>query len=271
MTTLQEIRDKFAASMNEEKSFEDCVADVAMLINAVVPNADNFQLVFDVLLWDWTGQHPSPHPDESDRIALKYSRFEEHQEAVIRQQIKSADEWRKDLEESGMTPMDAIGLAKLDCEMIVAEEASLTAVARHPSHIAIPQQLTQMIREFYRPAKKYNPERTNVLKPLLLVSEVVKSSRSTGEDLSQEVFGRITARMAQVRASTAVGRWVIPNRADEALSIKRFADFCIHHVLSEKFGGDKSAFSSKRGIGLIEDAVWALCLLEQEKENQQEK
>jgi CRISPR type I-D-associated protein Csc3/Cas10d len=105
---------------------------------------------------------------------------------------------------------------------------------------------------------------------LLLAIEVVKSSPSNGEDLVQEVLGRIVARLQQTRSKNAKGRWVVHDQTVERELIYEFAQFLIFNVLEEKFKGDKSAFSSQKKIGLIEDACYALYCIEQDKENQRQ-
>jgi len=270
------IRETFLKNAKADKrtaeDFEQLIIEAATPLNAA-PNADNFQLAFDALYFLWECKLNIQHGEvipipERDRIVLKYSRFGEHQEAVIQKQIDEANQWAKDLEEAGIDdPMQTISFSKAEAEFIVAKEQRETAVATHPSPIAIPQRIVQLYRVFYRAEKRYNPEKTNVLKPLLLTKEVISKSSSEGEELAQEILGRISAHMKQIRGKTAKGRWVINDRAEEMRAIKEFANFMVFHVLGEKFNGDKSAFSSKKGIGLIEDACDALYRLEQDKEN----
>ncbi len=270
------IRETFLKNAKADKrtaeDFEQLIIEAATPLNAA-PNADNFQFAFDALYLLWECKLNIQHGEvipipERDRIALKYSRFGEHQEAVIQKQIDEANQWAKDLEAAGIKdPMLTISFSKAEAEFIVAKEQRETAVATHPSPIAIPQRIVQLYREFYRAEKRYNPETTNVLKPLLLTKEVISKSSSEGEELAQEVLGRICAHMKQVRASSAKGRWVIGDRAEERQAIIEFASFMVFHVLQEKFNGDKSSFSSKKRIGLIEDACDALYRLEQDKEN----
>lgn len=261
------IRNAFLAEVEKGCSYEDAIAAVAPLLNRV-PNAQNFQLTIDFLHWHWEGAGRPPIPvQEQDRIALKYSRFGEYQEAEIQKQVESADEWQQELEEAGLEPLQALSLAKLDCELEVAHSDRNTAIATHPSPIATPQEIVRLYRLFYRAEKKYQPERTNVLKPLLLVKEVIQHSRSTGEELSQEILGRLVAFMGQVRRRAAKGRWVVANTTTELKIMKNFADFIVFNVLEQKFGNDKAKFSSQKGIGLIEDACYALYVLEQDKEN----
>jgi len=265
------IKELFLADATPERrsatDFEQLIIKVAPMLNQA-PNADNFQLAFDALYFLWECklniQHHEVMPiPERDRIALKYSRFGEHQEAVIQQQIDEANQWAKDLEEAGIDdPMQTLSFSKAEAEFIVAGEQRETTVATHPSPIAIPQRIVQLYRAFYRAT---GPETTNVLKPLLLTKEVISKSSSKGEELAQEVLGRISAHMKQVRGKTAKGRWVISDRAEEMQAVVEFANFMVFHVLGEKFNGDKASFSSKKGIGLIEDACDALYRLEQDK------
>ena len=260
------------ADRRTAEDFEKLIIEAATPLNAA-PNADNFQFAFDALYFLWECKLNIQHGEiipipERDRIALKYSRFGEHQEAVIQKQIDEANQWAKDLEAAGIDdPMQTISFSKAEAEFIVAKEQREAAVATHRSPIAIPQRIMQLYRVFYRAEKRFNPETTNVLKPLLLTKEVISKSSSKGEELAQEILGRISAHMRQVRAGSAKGRWVISDRAEEMQAIVEFANFMVFHVLGEKFNGDKSAFSSKKGIGLIEDACNALYRLEQDKEN----
>ena len=266
------IKESFLAdatpALRSAADFERLIIKVAPMLNQA-PNADNFQFAFDALYFLWERKLNIQHHEvipipERDRIALKYSRFGEHQKAVIQKQIDEAAEWAKDLEEAGIDdPMQTLSFCQAEAEFIVAKEQHETTVATHPSPIAIPQRIVQLYREFYRAA---GPETTNVLKPLLLTKEVISKSSSKGEELAQEVLGRISAHMKQVRAGSAKGRWVISDRAEERQAIVEFSRFMIFHVLGEKFNGDKSAFSSKKGIGLIQDACDALYRLEQDKE-----
>ena len=104
--------------------FEQLIIEAAPGLNQA-PNADNFQLAFDALYFLWERklniQHGEEIPiPERDRIALKYSRFGEHQEAVIQQQIDEANQWAKDL--AGIDPMQTLSFSKAEAEFIVAGE-----------------------------------------------------------------------------------------------------------------------------------------------------
>jgi hypothetical protein len=264
-STMSQIREKFYSVIQSGCSFEQSISEVSGMLNQM-PNADNFQLAFDSLYWHW-GEDPNREvisPKELDRITMKYSKFGEYQEAVIQKQIDTADEWRKELEAAGMSPEEALFEAKLECEFIVDTQKSVTAIADSPSEIAIPQHIVLLYRMFYRSAWR-NTSRTNILKPLLLAKEVISSSSSVGEELVQEVHGKIAARMEQVRNSTAVGRWVIKDRIKESTAIRQFSEFIVFNVLGEKFNSDRSMFSSRK-ITLIEDACDAIYRIEQHKE-----
>lgn len=273
MDAVQTIRAKFAESISGKddsvESFEYGLSEVSMLINQAAPNAANFQMLFDLMYWDWTKDRSRINPNELDRICLKYSRFGESQEAEIKDQVKSAQEWANALKENGISPAQALGLAKAECVMIVEKEQRSSAIAAHPSHLAVPQEITRLMRQFYRADKMYNPSTTNVLKPLYLAKEVISKSdsASTGEELKQLVVGRLSAFMRQVRNNTALGRWVVPDNRLEIHAICEFADFIVFNLLEQRWNGSKAQFSSKNGIGLIEDAVYFLYILEQEKEN----
>lgn len=262
--TIQGVRDEFKVAMESfaqdsilpEKTnrktaspeivalFEKCIAAVVSTINNNVKNAENWQLVFNVLCFDWDGNfyRPSIHVDDMDRIAMKYSPYKEQQEAIITKEIESAKEWRESLEESDLLPVEGLSLAHKEAEMIVFREESNSAIAKHKSAIAIPQRIVQLYRAFYRAEKQYNPERTNALKPLLLAIKIIRGSRSNGEDLVQEVAGRIAARLMQNRSGTAKGRWVVSDLRLERQLILEFASFMVYNVLNEKFNGDKAPF-----------------------------
>lgn len=263
--TMLQIKSKFYSVIESGCSFEQAISEVSEMLNQM-PNADNYQLAFDTLYWHWE-EVPSREvisPKELDRIAIKYSKFGEHQEHIIQSQIDTADEWREELEAAGMSPSEALFGAKLECEFIVDTNKATTAIAASPSEIAIPQHIVLLYRMFYRSTWS-NTSRTNILKPLLLAKEVISFSSSVGEELVQEIHGRIAARMKQVRNSTAIGRWVIADRIKESIAIRVFSEFIVFNVLGEKFNGDKSIFSSRK-ITLIEDACDAIYRIEQHKE-----
>lgn len=265
---LKKLRSDFI-QIAEQDGFEAGVAEVAMRLNALVGNADNWQIVFDLLYWDWTAKHENIHPSELDRISLKYSRFGEHQEAVIRQQVRSANEWRTALEEAGISPVQALSLARGEAEFIVDEEKAKSAIAEHPSPILIPLRLVQLYRTFYRTEKRYGFSNTDAIKPLLRAKEVISKSHrdASNEELVMAIGGDIQQLMQKIRAGSAKGRWVIPQREKERAAIYEFAEFVVHYLLAKRFRGDRSQFSSKTGIGLIEDACLYLFHLEQDKEN----
>ncbi len=265
------IRENFEKAIadkdNSLETFEYGISEVAIALNQVAPNAANFQLLFDLLYWDWTKSRVSINPKDLDKICLKYSKFGEAQEHEIKEQQQSAEEWAKSLEESGISPMEALGLAKSECEFIVEKNERSKAIASHQSDIAVPLEICRLMRQFYRADKIYKTSTTNVLKPLLLAKEVMgKSSRSTGEELKELIVGRIVGFMKQVRGNTALGRWVIPNQIQEIDAITEFADFIVFNLLDQKWNGDKSRFASV-DIRLIEDAVYYLYILEQDEEN----
>lgn len=271
MDIVKKIRENFEKAIAEKpdsvESFEYGVSEVAIALNQVAPNAANFQLLFDLLYWDWTKSRININPKNLDRICLKYSKFGEAQEYEIKEQQQSAEEWAASLEESGMSPLQALGLAKSECEFLVEKNERSTAIASHKSDIAVPLEICRLMRQFYRADKMYKPSTTNVLKPLLLAKEVIgKSPRSTGEELKELIVGRIVGFMKQVRGNTALGRWVIPSQTQEIDAITEFADFIVFNLLEQKWNGDKPRFASV-DIRLIEDAVFYLYILEQDKEN----
>jgi hypothetical protein len=122
-------------------AFEAGIAAVHLSMNAVLVNAENWQMIFDLLHWDWcaVASRQSIPVTELDRITLKYSRFGEHQEAVVHKQIESAKEWAKDLFESGISLEEALSLSFGEAQMIVHNEQKNTGISKHPSPVAIPQ------------------------------------------------------------------------------------------------------------------------------------
>lgn len=275
MDIVKKIRENFKSAIADKpdsvEAFEYGVSEVAIALNQVAPNAANFQLLFDLLYWDWTKLRNNINPEYLDRICLKYSKFGEAQEHEIKDQQQSAEEWAASLEESDMSPLQALGLAKSECEFIVEKNERSTAIASHKSDIAVPLEICRLMRQFYRADKMYKPSTTSTLKPLLLAKDVVKKSPSTGEELKELIVGRIVGFMKQVRGNTALGRWVIPSQTQEIDAITEFADFIVFNLLEQKWRGDKSQFSSNTGIGLIENAVFYLYILEQDKENSKKR
>jgi len=269
MDTLTQIRTTFAGKAKD--GFEYAISEVATLMNGAARDAANFQLMFDLLYWDYTASYPNIDPLELDRIALKYSRFGESQEMEIGAQIKAAEEWSLALEENGLDPSEALGLSKSELEMIVDKEQRSSSLVESSSHIAVPLEICRLMRNFYRAqrtAPKYSLTATNVLKPLYLAKEVICKSQATNEELKELIIGRVFAFMRQVKANTAKGRWVIPKAELEIGAITEFADFLVFNLLNKKWHGNKSMFSQQAGIGLIEDAVFYLYILEEDKEKQ---
>jgi len=129
MDKIPRLRQEFAKSIadkdNSLASFEHGISEISMLLNEFAINADNFQLLFNVMYWDWTEKRGSIDPGELDRISLEYSRFGEAQEAVIQENINSAQEWAQSLKDGEVSPRQALSLAKFECEMIVDEQERL--------------------------------------------------------------------------------------------------------------------------------------------------
>lgn len=268
--SLSEIRSDFFRCALESRDFEISFLSVLTKINAFVKDAYNWQLIFDLLHFDWAGFESCTFEEVSterlDQLSLRWSPYGKQTETVIQQQKESAEKWAQELEACEISPMQALGIARQEMVFIAEEENRSVAIADSPSPISIPIELVRLYRVFYRAEKRYKPDTTNALKPMLLAKEVIRASSSTGLDLELEVTGRLVAFMRQVRASTAKGRWVLPNASDEHHAIAQFSKFIVQQVLGGKFNGDKATFSSKRGIGLIEDACFYLYVLEAEKE-----
>lgn len=263
---LEKLRQAFKALADLGGGFDECLVSVLPALNRLAVDTQNWQLMFDLLHWDWQEGHLPVSPDELDQLSTQLSPFSD-QAQVVQQQQKDAQEWGEALKKSGLTPGQALSLAKLDLEMEAEKNAVLTQTAAHPSPLSLPLAIVRQYRQFYRADKRYNPSRSNALKPLLTAIGVIRKSGSDGEDLANEVAGAVLADMNQVHANTAKGRWVEPSRNVERSLIADFAGFMVYQVLGQKFRGDKSQFSSKSGIGLIEDACYFLYLMEQEKEN----
>lgn len=265
----QAIRAQFAVYAIAGVAFIDCILALAPSMKDFAIDANNWDLLYDLLHWEWEGYGREPIAiEERERISLIFAPCPEAQEKLIERAKRDAQEWAEALMESGLSPMEAIGLATEASQQIVAAEVVQSQIVSHPSAIAIPQTLMELQCNFYRPASR---DRTNVLKPLMTATKVIRKSRSEGTDLAMEVAGALTAQMRQIRAGTAKGRWVAKGLSEDILQVSRYADFLVHKVLSERFGGDKAQFSSKTGIGLIEDAVFYLYLLKADNEKQTRK
>lgn len=135
-------------------------------------------------------------------------------------------------------------------------DAARNQLKRSP--IAAPKAIADLTWTFYRPV---NRQRSHVLAILEAAKQAVirAPKQASTEELSMLVAGRVLARMNQIRSGTAKGRWVL-GLADEREAISEFADFLVLAVLDDLWHGDRSQFSAKSGIGLIEDAVYFLTL-----------
>lgn len=271
---LATIRKNFEYVARNSQDFHTAAIAVAADMKTIAPNPDNWMLMFDLLHWDWTGFKDNENkflfkqinPAELDKIAKAISPYQEQTEAIIKQQHQSAEEWAKALEACGISPEEGLGLARQELNFIVKQENHSTAIANSPSPISIPLEIVRLYREFYRTESRFKFGTTEALKPLLTAKEVIVKSSSTGLDLELEIAGKIAALMRQIHAKTAKGRWVIAEKSKEQIAISKFAGFITNHVLNEKFKGDKAKFSSKNGIGLIEDACLYIYTLEAEEE-----
>jgi len=264
--TYQEVRDVFIP-IAEKHGYKFALVCICPMIREL--SAQAWSMTTTTLYFEYEGFGEPIDIRERDELDLQLCpphMKEEVQAGIARNELEAAA-WAKDLKEAGMSPVEALGGALEVCESVVNRETLEKRVAASPSPLAIPLELCHKMRAFYRAAKRYNPEKANILKPLTIARDTIARSQSSGENLAQEVLGAINARMTQVRNSTAKGRWVIYEREVERQVIKEFSDFIIWQLLGEKWNWDKSKFSAK-DFKLIEDAVWALYLLEQDKENQ---
>lgn len=266
---LNSIRNSFALLIEQGLTFEEAIASLQPLLKEVITNMESrdkarqYQLIFNLLHWDYSAKNDPIPVHEQDRIELKYSPFD--QRTVIAEQIKAAEDWAESLRENNLSPREGLSLCYAEMQMMAHKENSTKEVAKHPSAIAVPQAIVQSYRQFYRAEKRFNPERRNALRPLEVASDVINKSRSEGEELSQEIAGGVKALMCQVHNGTGKGRFVTNGEIENSL-IKEFADLVVT-ILENKFENDKALFLSKQGIGLIKDAVYAVYCLEQDKEN----
>jgi len=144
-------------------------------------------------------------------------------------------------------------------ELIVGEESPLN----HP------KKLTQLYRRFYRANKRYNPKANAVLKPIDIAADVIlKADISVfqGETLVAAVAAEVFKLMDRVHASTAEGRWVLSDRAEERQVVLDFARYFVTAVFEKSFAGDRSRLAGKQ-LNLIRDTCEFLYRLEQDTEN----
>lgn len=258
----------FKGSSKESQSFSEALMPLLPVINLSAPNADNWQLLFDLLYFTWTGEGGDQvSVADLDALSLKLSPFRQQGAAVITNQQQDAVEFVAALNHLGINPSEALGLCQKETQMMSSREDFLQGVVNSPSPMPLVMALVKAIRAFYRANKRHNPSRSSVLKPLLLAKEAVLKSRSTGADLQYEVAGAIASMMSQVRNNTASGFWVINQANLERQAINEFAYFFVFHVFEGKLQGSRAEVSSQR-FKLLEDSYWALYLLEQDKENQ---
>lgn len=273
--TFTDLRADLHISCDAGKSFEESIDQLAPKINQFAAQAheykvENWQMALDTLgfvWWDPEYRGERISAERLDLLTIKFSPYRHASKALIAKQKREAKEWASDLEEAGMTTFEALAGATQVCERVVAVAQLETALAASPSGIAIPQAIVQMYRTFYRASTKYQVKTADAIRPLQVAIDVVNRSSSKGEALAQEVTGAIAAKMRQIRAGTAQGRWVLSDKQDELAAVSRFSNFIVHNVLGQKFSGDKAQFSSRSGIGLIVDACVYLYQLEQDKEN----
>jgi CRISPR type I-D-associated protein Csc3/Cas10d len=273
--TFTDLRADLHISCDAGKSFEESIEQLVPKINECAAQAhqykaDNWQMVIDTLAYIWWEseyRNEKISAERIDALTVKHSPYGKEALAIIAQQKQSAREWAADLEEADMNPFEALAGATQVCERVVAVAQLETALAASPSPIATPQAIVQMYRTFYRASTKYQVKMSDAIRPLRVAIDVVNRSSSKGEALAQEVTGSIAAKMRQIRAGTAQGRWVLSDKQDELAAVSQFSNFIVHNVLGQKFSGDKAQFSSRSGIGLIVDACVYLYQLEQDKEN----
>ena len=257
----------FKGASKEAQSFSEALMPLLPVVNLSALNAENWQFLFDLLYFTWTGSGGEQMSTSNlDALSLKLSPFQGQQKIIGKQQ-QDAAEFAAALHHLGISPSDALSLSYKEAEMARHREALSQQAAAHPSPIPLVVELVEKSRAFYRANKRHNPSRSSVLKPLLLAKEAVLKSRSTGADLQYEVAGAIASMMAQIRGNTASGFWVINQANLERQTINEFAYFFVFHVFEGKLQGSRAEVSSQR-FKLLEDAYWALYLLEQDKENQ---
>ena len=229
------------------------------VISENVTNPETWGLLISNILWNAEG-----NTADYDRFCGQYG--PKGTQAKLQREQDEADQWGKDLLEAGINPSEALSLAYSEAQMIAHSEQRFSEISQHRSPLAIPQELTRLVLCFYRPGQTWKASRKNILAILSISAEaILKSPRSSPEELVLIVAGRVLARMNQVRNGTAVGRWVLPKKQDEAQAVFDYAYFLVWHVLDSRFDGDTSIFASKQW-GLICDAIYAIMRIEIEKD-----
>lgn len=130
-----------------------------------------------------------------------------------------------------------------------------------------PERLVELYRTFYRADKDYQPSARKCIQPLYEANEIICRSDSTRtpEDLRDAIAGRVAKLMQQVRASTALGRWVLQG-AEERQAILDFSTYLVSEVFYGSFNGDLGRFAGKQR-GYIEDACEFIYRRMQDAEN----
>lgn len=121
---LQSIRLQFQALKKEGRSFEQCLVPLLSAIKEIVCDADNWQIIFDLLHWDWTEDKEPVAPEILDAIAKRWSHYGQ-QGQIIEQQIEAAQEWRESLERLGISPAQGLSLARVEADLIKDRQKSV--------------------------------------------------------------------------------------------------------------------------------------------------
>jgi CRISPR-associated protein Csc3 len=133
-----------------------------------------------------------------------------------------------------------------------------------------PQKLVELYRKFYRADRLYQPSARKCVQPVYDGCEIICTADSTlrnPEMLTGAIAGRIQKLMDQLHSGNgALGRWVIPDRAEERQAVLEFAQYLVNEVFYKSFNGDVGRFMGKQR-GYIEDTCEFLYRTAQDEEN----
>ncbi len=125
---LKNLRIAFAELAKSEEHFDRCVILIASSLSQLVFDAENWQMVFELLHWDWEGfGRECVRVELLDQLALALSPWKSETAKILSTQQASAAEWAEALQSAGISPMEALGLATLDMKSTVhSAEAGLS-------------------------------------------------------------------------------------------------------------------------------------------------
>jgi hypothetical protein len=264
---LEATRKSFKSLRDSGKlDFSECIICITPTINNLARDKENWQIIFDLLYWDWCESQSSISPEVLDKLSINLSPFSD-QNIEVEHQQKAADDWIRALNESDISPEETLSLSKSFLSDYAKKEDVKTNIATSSSSLAIPQALVHLYMRFYRSSKMFAPDRVDCIRPLLAAIDCIKKSPSSGEELKQEIQGVLAAKMQQIHAGTAKGKWIYDyqERDLERKAISDFASFLVFNVLEQKLRNDKAQFSSAYG-SLLQNACECLYRLELDKE-----